>query len=328
MTRRRMEVDDKKEDGEKKEGGEEKMEGEVKKEEAPKEGGEDKMETEEPKKEGEKKEVKMEKRKKTVNKTIELPVSSRVQGQLSYDKLQAATSSESMMAKADRDEADRLNSKNSVEEYIYEIRGKICNELEDFMLEGDREKFSRELTGAEDWLYEDGEFAVKKTYTEKLATLRMTGEAVRKRRREFMERPEAINQFGQCMQLAQKAVDSFKAGDEKFNHLDTAEVEKVQKAIAEKQDWFSRMCADVSKLDKTSDPPVLASQFYQEKESFWHMASNILNKPKPKVEPPPPPPTEPAKEQGMETEKQGGGSESKPASEEAPQQKQAEMDVD
>ena len=76
----------------------------------------------------------------------------------------------------------------------------------------------------------------------------MTGESVRKRRREFMERPEAINQFGQCMQLAQKAVDSFKAGDEKFNHLDAAEVEKVQKAIGEKQDWFSRMCADVSKL--------------------------------------------------------------------------------
>ena len=33
------------------------------------------------------------------------------------------------------------------------------------MLEGDREKFSRELTDAEDWLYEDGEFADKKTYT-------------------------------------------------------------------------------------------------------------------------------------------------------------------
>jgi molecular chaperone DnaK (HSP70) len=328
-----MEVDDKKEDGEKKEGGEEKMEGEEKKEEAAKEGGEDKMETEDAKKkEGDKGEVKMEKRKKTVNKTIELPVSSRVQGQLSFDKLQAATTSETLMAKADRDEAERLNSKNSVEEYIYEIRGKICDELEDFMLEGDRERFSRELTDAEDWLYEDGEFADKKTYTEKLATLRSTGEAVRKRRREHMERPEAINQFGQCMQLAQKAVDSFKAGDEKFNHLDTAEVEKVQKAIAEKQDWFSRMCADVSKLDKTSDPPVLASQFYQEKESFWHMASNILNKQKPKVEPPPPPPAEPAKEEGMETEKQGGanqGSDSKPAaSEETPPQKQAEMDVD
>ena len=45
------------------------------------------------------------------------------------------------------------------------------------------------------------------------------------------------------------------------------------------------------------------------------------------VEPPPPPPTEPAKEEGMETEGKQGGSESK-TSEEAPQQKQAEMDVD
>ena len=36
--------------------------------------------------------------------------------------MQAATTSETMMAKADRDEAERLNSKNSVEEYIYEIR--------------------------------------------------------------------------------------------------------------------------------------------------------------------------------------------------------------
>ena len=43
------------------------------------------------------------------------------------------------------------------------------------------------------------------------------------------------------------------------------------------------------------------------------------------VEPPPPPPAEAAKEEGMETEK--AGEESK-ASEDAPPQKQAEMDAD
>jgi len=290
-----MEVDEK--DKEVKEG----EKAEVKEGEAKAEAkeGEEKMETEEAKKE-EKKDVKMEKRKKMVNKTVELPVTARVQGALSYERLQAATASEAAMAKADREEAERLNSKNSVEEYIYEIRGKVCDELEDFMKPEDKNRFSSELEDAENWLYEDGEYADKKTYIEKLATLRMTGEAVRKRRREFEARPEAINQFGQCMQLAQKAVDSFKAGDEKFNHLDTAEVEKVQKAIQEKQDWFDRMCAEVAKMDKTSDPPVLASQFVQEKESFWHMASNILNKPKPKVEPPPPPPAEGGTE-GMDT---------------------------
>ena len=41
----------------------------------------------------------------------------------------------------------------------------------------------------------------------------------------------------------------------------------MQKAINEKQDWFSRMCADIQKLQKTSDPPVLAAQFMQVYES-------------------------------------------------------------
>jgi len=157
-----------------------------------------------------------------------------------------------------------------------------------------------ELEDAENWLYEDGEYAEKAEYNQKLSQLKTKGDAVKKRRHEFNERPGAINQFGQCLQLAQKAVDSYKAGDEKFSHLDQAEVEKVQKAIVEKQEWFSRQCAEIQKLQKTSDPPVLASQFVQEKESFWHMASNILNKPKPKVEPPPPAP-EDKKEESMDT---------------------------
>merc|ERR1711892_1138163 len=221
-----MEVD-KKEEGEKKE--EDSKEGKP---------------AEEPKKE-EKKDVKMEKRKKIVNKTIDLPVSQRVQGQLNHEKMQVSTTEEMEMARQDKGEADRLTAKNSVEEYIYEIRGKLCEELEDFMVEEDRNKFSLELEDAENWLYEDGEYAEKVEYSQKLTQLKTKGEAVKKRRHEFNERPGAINQFGQCLQLAQKAVDSYKAGDDKFSHLDQAEVEKVQKAIGEKQEWFSRMCAEI-----------------------------------------------------------------------------------
>merc|ERR1712106_794035 len=86
------------------------------------------------KKEEPKKDVKMEKRKKIVNKTIDLPVSQRVQGQLNHEKMQVATTEEMEMARQDKGEADRLTAKNSVEEYIYEIRGKLCEELEDFMV--------------------------------------------------------------------------------------------------------------------------------------------------------------------------------------------------
>jgi len=95
------------------------------------------------------------------------------------------------------------------------------------------------------------------------------------------------------------------------------------------------MCADLQKLAKTSDPPVLASQFSQEKDSFWHMASNILNKPKPKVEPPPPqaPPKEAEGDAAKEDESDAAkaGAESAPNSEnptQPPTSVNGEMDVD
>merc|ERR1719480_128429 len=143
------------------------------------------MDTEEPKKEEPKKDVKMEKRKKIVNKTIDLPVSQRVQGQLSHEKMQNASTEEMEMAKQDKNEADRLTAKNSVEEYIYEIRGKLCEELEEFMVEDDRNKYSLELEDAENWLYEDGEFCEKPEYQKKLNELQVKGEAAKRRRYEF-----------------------------------------------------------------------------------------------------------------------------------------------
>merc|ERR1711963_1315422 len=287
---------------------------------------EEKMETGEAKPE-EKKEVKMVKRKKVVNKTIDLPISQRVNGQLSSKRLQNAILEENTMNNQDKAEAERLVAKNNVEEYIYDIRGKLCEELEEFMLEEDRNKFSLELEDAENWLYEDGEFVEKQDYQKKLSELQVNGEAVKRRRLEFDLRPEAINQFGQCLQLAQKVVDAFKAGDEKYNHLDAAEVEKVQKAILEKQDWFSKMCAEIQKLQKTSDPPVLAAQFMQEKDQFWQMGSKILNKPKPKVEPPPPEGA-PASDGAAKTEKKEESSDKDQSSESKPAEKVPEMDVD
>lgn len=255
----------------------------------PDEAGKEEMKVDEPKNDKAKKDdapVRMEKRKKIVNKTVDLPVTSIVLGSLMKERLDEATSIETAMARQDVCEQERLTAKNSVEEYIYEIRGKISDELEEFIVEDDRNKFVLELEDAENWLYEEGEEADKPTYMEKLNKLKGKGEAVRRRRSEFEERPGAINMMGQCLQLAQKAVEAYKDGDEKYTHLDTAEVEKVQKLINEKGDWYGRVVQELNGLPKTADPSTLASQFVQEKESFWHTVTPILNKPKPKVEPP------------------------------------------
>lgn len=268
-------------------------------------------------------EGKTELRKKMVNKNVDLAVCPRVLGCLSIEKLEAAATEEHGMAYQDIQEADRLIAKNSVEEYIYDIRGKLCDELEEYMQEDDRNAFTLQLEDLENWLYEDGEYAERSVYQNKLGDMRTKGEAVKKRRREWEDRPAAMNQFGQCLQLAQKAVDSYKAGEEKFNHLDPAEVGKVEKAIKEKSDWYNRMAGDISKLTKTMDPPVLASQFVQEKDSFWAMASNILNKSKPKVEPPPQKEETPKEEEGGDKQETEQPKAEQPSTASGP-----EMDVD
>lgn len=88
-----METDEKKEDGEPKEGDKEAAKPdnvEAKPEEKMETEGDAKPEEKAEDKKAEKKEVKMVKKKKTVNKTIDLPVSQRVNGQLSSERLQAA----------------------------------------------------------------------------------------------------------------------------------------------------------------------------------------------------------------------------------------------
>ena len=125
-------------------------------------------------------------------------------------------------------------AKNAVEEYIYSIREKICEELEPYILEADREAYSRKLTETEDWLYEDGEECEKAVYEEKHKELKLVGEAAKKRKSELEGRKAAIDTLGHSLQMAVKVVEAYKAGDEKYNHLTDAEVEKVNKLIEEK----------------------------------------------------------------------------------------------
>merc|ERR1711944_24148 len=77
---------------------------------------------------------KMIKKKKTVSKTIDLPITSQAVGSLPKTKLETATAQESNFAQKDLQESDRLLAKNSVEEYIYDIRGKIHDEREEKQL--------------------------------------------------------------------------------------------------------------------------------------------------------------------------------------------------
>jgi len=229
---------------------------------------------------------KMIKKKKTISKTIDLPITSQAVGALPKTKLEEAMTQEANFTQKDLQESDRLNAKNSVEEYIYDIRGKIHDELEEYLAEDNRQTFSNQLEDAENWLYEDGEDCEKNVYVDKLKELKLVGEAAKKRKTEFEGRKAAVESLGHSLQMASKVIDAYKNKDEQYAHLNEADVAKVAKAIEEKKAWMDQSCATLERTDKVTNPTVLVCQFYQEQTAFEKMSKPILNKPKPKIEPP------------------------------------------
>lgn len=57
---------------------------------------------------------------------------------------------------------------------MYEIRGRIHEELEQFISESDKDKFVIQLEDTENWLYEEGEDCKKQIYLDKLAELKVS----------------------------------------------------------------------------------------------------------------------------------------------------------
>ena len=255
---------------------------------------------------------KTEKRKKTITKTIDLPVTPLAVGSLSRDKMERSTDQEKTMYNQDKQEIERLHAKNAVEEYIYGIREKIGEELEEYLTPDDKSKYSQQLEDTENWLYEDGEDVERSCYVDKLKELKLIGEASKKRKTEYEGRQAGIEALGHSLQMASKIVDMFRAGDELYNHLVPGDVDRVAKLIDEKREWMNKSVASLEKTPKTTNPSILVCQFYSERDAFEAVSRPILNKKKPKVEPPPPsPPKEDASNAKGDSTENGKSSESK-----------------
>lgn len=63
------------------------------------------------------------------------------------------------MQAQDRQEKERADARNALEEYVYELRGKLSEGevLHDFVAEDQRQKLVNQLDALEQWLYDEGE---------------------------------------------------------------------------------------------------------------------------------------------------------------------------
>ncbi|XP_035229331.1 97 kDa heat shock protein-like, partial [Stegodyphus dumicola] len=225
------------------------------------------------------------KKSKNVVKAVELPISSVVP-HLSRNELNELIEKEAKMIMQDKMEKEKADAKNAVEEYVYEMRGKLCEELEKFITEEDKNKFKTCLEETENWLYDEGEDQQKSVYIQRLNDLKKYGDPIVNRYNEWEQRPIALNEFGRTLQLVHKALQSYAAKEEQYAHIEEEEMMKVGKLWEEKEQWLGQYLGILSKLQQHEDPPITAAVIRQERENFENQVKPILSKPKPKVEPP------------------------------------------
>lgn len=127
---------------------------------------------------------------------------------------------------ADKQEKERADARNALEEYVYELRGKLSTEedLASYIVEKEREQLIQQLDGMENWLYEEGEDCNKQIYQEKLSDLKTKGEPIQTRRIEYELRPAVLEDFSRCLQLGMKALEQMKTNNPKFAHITEEEV--------------------------------------------------------------------------------------------------------
>uniref|UniRef100_A0A8C9X6J3 Heat shock protein 4b n=1 Tax=Sander lucioperca TaxID=283035 RepID=A0A8C9X6J3_SANLU len=183
------------------------------------------------------------KKPKVKTKVLELPIENSPQWQLADDMLNLFVENEGKMIMQDKLEKERNDAKNNVEEYVYEMRDKLHGMLEKFVSESDRDALSLKLEDTENWLYEDGEDQPKQVYIDKLAELK----------------------------------------EEQYDHLDEADVNKVDKLASDAMIWMNSAMNQQSKQSLTVDPSIKVKDIQAKtRVSLFSTCNPVVTKPKPK----------------------------------------------
>lgn len=213
-------------------------------------------------------------------KSIDLPIVANIR-QLDSDVLSNFVEYERQMIIQDKLVKEQNDSKNAVEEYVYDLRDKLCGVYEKYVTEEDSNRLSVMLEDTENWLYEEGEDQPKDVYVAKLEALKRLGQPIQDRHREQEDRPRAFEQLGKKLQLYMKTVDSYRQRDEQYSHLSAEEMSTVEKCVHEAMGWMNSMMNAQNKLALTHDPIVKVADIISKIQELEDVCSPVANRPKP-----------------------------------------------
>ncbi|KAL5293096.1 HSPA4L family protein [Megaselia abdita] len=242
--------------------------------------------------------VSQEGEKKKKSKVVELGMDVDTDGN-SATQVQSYLNDELKMIQSDLSEKERVDAKNTLEEFVYEMRDKLQEDgpLSRYITENDRSSICSQLNDLENWLYEDGEDCDRETYVNKLTSLHQQTDPIKQRSQEYEQIPQAFEELGHAIQLARKSVDEFKNKSPKYDHLSEVEFINISEAADKAQKWMDETRGKFAHTMKTQDPPCNFNDIRHEWQTLQSCVQSVINRPKPKPATPQPAKTEPQPEQ-------------------------------
>lgn len=232
---------------------------------------------------------KQDKKKKATTKLVELPLDGQTHG-FSSQELNNYVEQEGKMINNDRQEKERVDAKNALEEFVYDMRGRIQEggELYEYVTEADRSRICAELDKLENWLYEEGEDCERQVYKDQLANLHKQTDPIKYRHSEYTTHAAVLDQLRHEIMLTRKAVDQYRGGEERYAHLTEAEMINMTEAADKAERFANDASAKLARRDLTQDPPVRAGDIVHENDTLRTCVRSVLSRPKPKAPTPPP----------------------------------------
>uniref|UniRef100_W8B6I3 Heat shock 70 kDa protein 4L n=2 Tax=Ceratitis capitata TaxID=7213 RepID=W8B6I3_CERCA len=221
-------------------------------------------------------------KKKKATKLIELPMEVKTHGFSSPD-LQNLVQQESKMIANDARETQRVDARNALEEYVYDMRNKLQGgPLERYVLEADREAICSQLNDLENWLYEEGEDCDRDTYVNKLKGLHSQTDPIKERANDYENAPAAFDELNHSIQVARGAINEFKKGVAKYDHLTEAEFLNISEAADKAQKWLDVHMSKFTQTPRMHDSPVKVADIRHEVQTLNSCVNSVVNRPKPK----------------------------------------------
>ncbi|OCF37659.1 heat shock 70kDa protein 4 [Kwoniella heveanensis BCC8398] len=216
------------------------------------------------------------------------------------------TEKEGKMHAEDKLVMETEDRKNALEEYVYDMRGKLEDRYAAFVQSQEKADLLAGLQEAEDWLYsEEGEDATKSAYVQRLDALKVKGDPIALRWSENDARPKAAAALRETLNTYLSAAQG---GEEKYSHIDEADKTKVIEKCATTQQWLEDQLVRQSEKPKNVDPKLTSAEINKRREDVVYTCAAIMNKPKPKPKVETPPTTEtPKEETKMDVEEEGQG---------------------